>query len=145
LSRAKLFYAYAKWVRGITYTMNRFGEWLVEEMKKAGIRSQSELARRAGASDAAISDVLSGRRNLGLDLARAIAEALDLDPVDVLYAAGLLPKPKENLKDKWVRRIERKLEGITDPRDREIVERTIDVLSPEKQKKGRQARNESSP
>ena len=117
----------------------------MDEMKRADIRSQSELARRADVSDAAISDVLSGRRNLGLDLAKAIAKALGVHSVDVLYAAGLIEKPKEATQDRWVRRVERKLESITNERDREIVEKTIDLLSPDKKAPaGKRAKSEST-
>ena len=53
--------------------------------------NQADLARRAGVSKAAISDVVSGRRNVGNDLASAIADALKLPPEQVFRAAGLLP------------------------------------------------------
>jgi transcriptional regulator with XRE-family HTH domain len=108
--------------------------------------SQRDLARRAKVSDAAISDVISGRRNLGLDLARALAEPLNMEVEDILREAGLLSRKKEAKRDAWARRIENKLAKIKDERDREIIERTIDILSPDARPKkaGGSVRNEGS-
>lgn len=67
-----------------------FSEWLVS-MLQARDWNQADLARRAGVSKASISDVISGRRNIGNDLATAIADALKLPTEQVYRAAGLLP------------------------------------------------------
>lgn len=68
-----------------------FGEFLLMEIGKHDW-SQSKLASLAGVSRAAISDVISGRRNPGTDLCTSIAHALDLPPENVFRAAGLLPE-----------------------------------------------------
>ena len=57
--------------------------------------NQSELARRAGLSPAAITDVLKGRRNAGKDFCDGIATAVKLPPDEVYRIAGLLPPEPE--------------------------------------------------
>ncbi len=70
--------------------MNKFGDWLSTEMKNRGM-TQSELARKANISQAAISHILSNRRNPGNGLCESIARALRLPPELVFRKAGLLP------------------------------------------------------
>lgn len=67
-----------------------FSDYLLDELKVKDW-SQADLAKKAGVSRAAISDILSGRRSPGVDLCTAIADALDLPPETVFRAAGLLP------------------------------------------------------
>ncbi len=64
-------------------TVKTFSSWLVGAIRDKGW-SQAELARRANVSPAAISDVISGRRNVGNDLAIAIANAFRFPPEEVL-------------------------------------------------------------
>jgi transcriptional regulator with XRE-family HTH domain len=71
-----------------------FSEWLLSEIRERGI-SQSELARRSGVTRTAISDVVTGRRNPGKELANGIATALSLPPEQVFRAAGILPPAAE--------------------------------------------------
>ena len=66
-----------------------FQHWLKEELNHRGW-SHSQLSRRAGISQAAISNVLSGERRPGCDFCVKIAAALDLSPVLVLIKAGIL-------------------------------------------------------
>lgn len=68
-----------------------FGDWLIGELRERDW-TQAKLAREAGVSAASISDVISGRRQVGKDLATAIAEALDIPVDQVFRAAGILPK-----------------------------------------------------
>ena len=55
--------------------------------------SQRELARQAGqnASQAYISLVLAGERQITWDFCAAVAEAFEYSPVEVFKIAGLLP------------------------------------------------------
>jgi transcriptional regulator with XRE-family HTH domain len=78
----------------MTKPMASFADWLTTELETREW-SQSELARRAGVSTAAVSDILSGRRNVGTELATAIADALKIPQDDVYIAAGLL-RPKRD-------------------------------------------------
>jgi transcriptional regulator with XRE-family HTH domain len=54
----------------------------------------SDLARRAGVDNSVISNILNERRNVGPEVARAIAAALDLPEEAVFRQAGLL-SPEE--------------------------------------------------
>jgi len=67
-----------------------FSEWLLLALEEREW-SQADLARAAGVSKAAISDIISGRRNVGKDAATSMANALKLPPEQVFRAAGLLP------------------------------------------------------
>jgi transcriptional regulator with XRE-family HTH domain len=69
-----------------------FSTWLIGELEKRGW-SNSELARRAGVTQGAISHVISGTRSPGTDLCRSIARAFKIPPTQVFRRAGLLPSP----------------------------------------------------
>ena len=71
-------------------TMNIINNWLLNELRKRDW-SQADLARRAGVSRTAISDIISGKRKIGRDLAVSISEAFKLPLEEVYRAAGLLP------------------------------------------------------
>ena len=53
----------------------KFSEWLASELERHAW-SQAELTRRANVSQAAISNLLSGRRNAGEEVCRAVTRAL---------------------------------------------------------------------
>lgn len=74
--------------------MNTFSDWLVLTLEEKDW-SQADLARQAEVSPAAISDIISGRRNVGKNTAKAIAKALKLPPEQVFRAAGILPPDKK--------------------------------------------------
>lgn len=67
-----------------------FPDWLKTQMKNNGM-SQSQLARSAGVTRAAINGIITGARGPGTDLCNGIAKALRLPPEEVYRAAGLLP------------------------------------------------------
>jgi len=70
--------------------MNTFSDWLVVTLEGRGW-TQADLARQAEVSPAAISDIISGRRKVGKDVATSISKAFKLPPEQVFRAAGLLP------------------------------------------------------
>jgi len=72
-----------------------FIKWLNEEMALRGW-NQAELARKAGVSRAAISNILSSMRTPGPDLCGAIAQAFQIAPEVVFRKAGLLPESAES-------------------------------------------------
>ncbi|GAP11783.1 predicted transcriptional regulators [Bellilinea caldifistulae] len=72
---------------GVDYN---FSEWLLNQLNSRGW-TQAELARRAGVSRTAISDVISDKHSAGFELCLAISRALNLPPETVFRAAGLLP------------------------------------------------------
>lgn len=57
--------------------------------------SQAELARRCSTTTATISRIINGERQIGTDVANAVAIALKLPPEDVFRRAGLLPPDPE--------------------------------------------------
>lgn len=105
------------------YSVENFGDWLLHELKEAGI-SQAELARRAGLSKGTVSNLINGTKGVGQDSLKAIARALRLSPEVVFRAAGVLPPKSES--DPWVISQEYKLSKITDPKLRELAEKLID-------------------
>jgi transcriptional regulator with XRE-family HTH domain len=72
-------------------SVNNFVTWLTGEMDRRGWNN-SELGRRAGLVPSAISQVISGTRNPGLEFCIKIAKPLDMTPEEVLMRAGLLPR-----------------------------------------------------
>lgn len=81
-----------------------FSNWLTDELQNREW-SQSELSRRAGVSPAAISDVLSGRRNPGKDLCTAIAKAFKIPQNKVFQIAGILEEEVDS-NDPRIKKIE---------------------------------------
>lgn len=70
--------------------MKDFITWLMDEMGQRGW-TNTELARQADISQPAVSQVISGHKNPGLDFCLGIAKAFDYPPDYVLRRAGLLP------------------------------------------------------
>ena len=77
-----------------SHSKKEFGDWLLEILRERDM-SQADLQRAAGLGKGSLSDVVSGRRKVGKDLATAIATALKLPPEQVFRAAGILP-PVQN-------------------------------------------------
>ena len=70
--------------------MSKFSDWLEQELKERGM-SQSELARKAGVTRAAINGVLSGARGPGVNLIKGIARAFNIPAEEVFRHADILP------------------------------------------------------
>jgi transcriptional regulator with XRE-family HTH domain len=104
-------------------TDNSFSEWLLLTLENKKW-SQADLARAAKVSRSAISEVISGRRRVGKDLATSIADALKLPPEQVFREAGILP-PENN--DPWVEEMSHKL-GQLSPGLRSMAERLINSM-----------------
>jgi len=75
-------------------TMDKFAEWVNSEVERRGW-SFRETARRAGLSATAVSQVVGGQANPGLDFCIGLARALKIPPEQVLRRAGLLPPRAE--------------------------------------------------
>lgn len=106
--------------------MDTFSDWLVVTLEEKGW-SQADLARQAEVSPAAISDIISGRRNVGKNTAKAIAKALKLPPEQVFREAGILPKGKDD-NDPWAEEMSHKLKLLS-PRVRDMAARIINALA----------------
>ena len=121
----------------------RVDNWLEELLEELGW-SPSDLSRASGLDTAVISNIKNGRRNTGPEVAKKIAKATGRTVADIYERAGILPSQAAT-KDKWVRRIEGKLEQIQDENDRRTIEGLIDLLAPSKKiKKGSRAKNEGT-
>jgi transcriptional regulator with XRE-family HTH domain len=82
-----------------------FSECLQEQLDKKRW-NQSKLASEAHLGKGSLSDIISGRRKVGSEVARAIADALKLPPEQVFRAAGILPPEKDD--DPWVEEMSHK-------------------------------------
>jgi transcriptional regulator with XRE-family HTH domain len=69
-------------------------QWLATELEQRRW-SYNELARQAGVSSAAVSMVMTGQQNPGVDFCRGVAKALNAPPERVFRLAGLLPHRPE--------------------------------------------------
>lgn len=86
-------------LRGMAGTIdadNQFPDWLLEQLKAKGW-TREELSRRADVPSSAITNIVNRTKNMGPDVARRIATALDVSPVVVFRIAGLLPDEGDNL------------------------------------------------
>lgn len=70
--------------------MSSFAKWLIGELARRKWR-QTDLAQRAGLTNATVSRVLNGSRRAGPEVCLSLADALDLPPEHVFRMAGLLP------------------------------------------------------
>lgn len=123
---------------------NEFESWLISEMK-ARYMTQSDLAKKAGVSPTAISNVLSQQRSAGTELCQAIARALGYPPEYVFRQAGLLP-PKKTTTDPAFDRFEARLALLT-PENRERIYRLIELeyqMQLEEEQRSEQARQKST-
>jgi transcriptional regulator with XRE-family HTH domain len=103
--------------------MTAFPDWLLERLNEKDW-SQSDLARAAHIGRSSISEVLSGRRQVGRELATSIANALKLPPEQVFRAAGILPPEND---DPWADEMSHKLTQLS-PGLRAVAERFINSM-----------------
>ncbi len=76
----------------VTNKLSGFANWVEAEMKRRGW-SRAELARRAGLSRAAVSDVLNLKYPPGPEFCRALARAFGYSQEYVFRLAGLIDDP----------------------------------------------------
>ena len=74
--------------------VNDLIKWIEQKRNEHGW-SINELARQAGLSPGGVGDVLNNNNNPGFRFCKAIAEAFDVPPENVLRLAGLLPPQPE--------------------------------------------------
>jgi transcriptional regulator with XRE-family HTH domain len=76
-----------------------FAAWFFEELRRRDW-SQSDLSARSGISQGAISKVIQGQRNPGIDFCQGIARAFQIPTETVMRAAGILPPIPEQEEEK---------------------------------------------
>ena len=74
----------------ILLAIKRSVDYLKSEMEKRGWK-QSDLSKYSGLDSGLINNYVSGRRNIGISSAVAIAKAFKVAPEIVLRKVGLLP------------------------------------------------------
>ena len=107
----------------IVNTLIPFSEWLLLTLENKGW-SQADLARAAKVSRSAISEIISGQRQIGKRTATSLAEALKLPPEQVFRAAGILPPEND---DPWVEEMAHKFSQLS-PGLRGVAERLINSM-----------------
>lgn len=70
--------------------MSDFTLWFESELKRRGL-THNEIARQAGLSQTAVSNVIAGSRKPGAAFCVKVAAAFELPPVNLLALAGILP------------------------------------------------------
>ena len=98
--------------------MSTFVEWIYGELNQHGW-TQAELARRSHITPAALSRILNGDRQPGVDTIVGLSRALNVPADEILRHAGLLP-PKHAI--------------AADLRQYDDTIATIASLTPENQK-----------
>lgn len=68
-----------------------FSQWVLGQLEEREW-SRADLARRAGLSRTAISDVITGKANPGFTLCVSIGKALEIPAESIFRVAGLLPE-----------------------------------------------------
>lgn len=98
-----------------------FVGWLDEELARRNWRP-ADLARAAGISTGALSQIYTGHRNPGPDIANAIAKGLGI-PADMVFRkAGLLPEIPGPERDPSFQEIAEIMRNMTEDERREVVE-----------------------
>jgi len=82
--------------------LDKLSRWLNEELNKRGW-SQSELSRRSGVSNSAISRTINGEVEPTLQFCRAIARPLERTPAEVMILGGLITRREARVDDEWLK------------------------------------------
>lgn len=107
------------------------GERLLLLLDKKGM-TQADLSRKTGRSKASISDVISGRRNMGLEFALDIAKAVDMPAVDFLVFMKMLPPQPP--KDVILNQIDYVYQTLEDPGNKQKTLEYIEFLKTQEEK-----------
>lgn len=110
---------------------DNLSSWLAKELERRGW-SHRELARRAGVSQTAVSQAISGDRNIGWDFCAKIAGPLDMTPEEVLRLAGLLSKSSHN-DDKLIRQLSDRFQELSAERRRRVLDFALFEYQQQKQ------------
>lgn len=74
----------------------------LEQMKeKFGLKTDSALAERLGVNKSAVSQYMSGKRVMDEETCLAVAMALEINPLEVMMAAGIDRAEKTGQKSLW--------------------------------------------
>jgi transcriptional regulator with XRE-family HTH domain len=76
-------------------------QYLVKVKEKYGLESASALAVKLGLSKQAVSNYLNGQRVMDEETCLAVALALDINPVEIMMAAGIDRAQKTGQHSLW--------------------------------------------
>lgn len=96
------------------------GEYLRRVINESG-KSIAKVAREADTSPSVIDSVLTGRRNLGVDLAVRIASSLGIDLISFLIGMRILPAGTTNDKSALEYSLLTVFDGLTPTQKRELI------------------------
>ncbi len=88
-------------------TKGDFGEWVLEEMRAAGIRSQVELAERIHVTPATVNKWIKGTRTPDVDSVRDLARVLNVSRLVVYQKLGWAPVLDDEELHEWTERLAR--------------------------------------
>ena len=113
--------------------MSTFVEWIYGELNQHGW-TQAELARRSHITPAALSRILNGDRQPGVDTIVGLTRALNVSADEILRRAGLLPMAADAPPDdrRSTQELIRKIERLS-PDDRRYAAELFDRVFPNAQ------------
>lgn len=98
-----------------------FGDWLLEELGDRGWTT-AELCSRGRIHSGTLSNIINGRRNLGIDIAPRIARGLNIPEEEVLRQAGLLNTGRPTESEKTLRELGEQISILTNPERLKVSE-----------------------
>jgi len=105
-------------------------DWLAECKRRFGVESDYALAKRLGVSSQTISSYRTGRSRFDDDMALTVAEALQIDPLQVIASANAERAKTPEQRARWEAIMEkfsvsfRNLRSQWDGHERRAVHRT---------------------
>lgn len=102
-------------------SMENKGQWLDELLKEADM-SAADLERATGVDSSVISNIRNGKKGIGMDVAEKFGDALDLDPGDILRAAGVWRQVTGD-EDRWDRKIKKIVKMLPVEEKKKIAKR----------------------
>jgi transcriptional regulator with XRE-family HTH domain len=111
---------------GTVEVSNPFVEWLNGELARRGW-TREELARRAHISSPGLTHIMNRQRNLGPEMARHIAKALQISQVEVFQRARLIDETINE--DAFAERDIQRLLSEMDPEQRRIAISVLEAIA----------------
>lgn len=101
-----------------------FPDWVVNELHKREM-TPADLSRKGGISESALSKMLNGVRNPGIELLIGISKGLSMPRIEVFEAAGLLGDQVPQSKD--ITRLAHRINMLPD-NQREVIITLINAI-----------------
>lgn len=117
---------------------NPFVDWLLEELRTRDM-TREDLARAAGIKSTSITNVVNRQKNLGLDVAKAIARGLGVQQRVVFAIARLIDDEgvDDAKADSEMAEVQALIAKVDDPSERARLYRIIRAIAKETARRGR--------